>query len=414
MPCRRSILTQVVAFPLRWRLKSTVWQPVCARSTNTTDSGSSTRGERRDSKTTSFYCMSDSQTVADPVKSRRGALATGGFAHFVHDGFTDCVYVLLPLWATAFALSHAEVGVLKMVMSGTLAAAQVPAGVIAERFGERAVLAVGTVLAGAGFVLLGWAGGFFSLAVFLGVAGAGCGTQHPLASSIISRAHSRAGRRAALGTYNFTGDLGKVAAPAAVGAVAAAYGWPESVIGYGIFGIVAGVILFVLLPADRVASAPNGGVEGETSTADPPATPEWGIVNRRGYATLAAISMIDSGVRLGFLTFLPFLLIEKGSAVETLGVALALVFAGGAAGKLVCGFIAERVGVLRTVLITEIATGVLMAAVILLPLGAAMVILPLFGVALNGTSSALYGTIGDFVDGDRQARAYGLFYTCCI
>ncbi|HIG17592.1 MAG TPA: MFS transporter, partial [Candidatus Handelsmanbacteria bacterium] len=204
------------------------------------------------------------------------------------------------------------------------------------------------------------------------------------------------------------------AAPAAVGAGAAAYGWPESVIGYGIFGIVAGVILFVLLPADRVASAPNGGVEGETSTADSPATPGWGIVNRRGYATLVAISMIDSGVRLGFLTFLPFLLIEKGSAVEALGVALALVFAGGAAGKLVCGFIAERVGVLRTVLITEIATGVLMAAVILLPLGAAMVILPLFGVALNGTSSALYGTIGDFVDGDRQARAYGLFYTCCI
>jgi MFS family permease len=346
------------------------------------------------------------------VKSRRRVLAIGGFAHFVHDGFTDCVYVLLPLWAAAFALSHAEVGVLKMVMSGTLAAAQVPAGVIAERFGERAVLAVGTVLAGAGFVLLGWAGGFLSLAVFLGVAGIGCGSQHPLASAIISRAHSRKGRRAALGTYNFTGDLGKVAAPAAVGAGAAVYGWPESVIGYGIFGIVAGVILFVLLPRDHVADAPNGDAEGPG--ADPPSTPGWGIVNRKGYTILAAISMIDSGVRLGFLTFLPFLLIEKGSAVETLGVALALVFAGGAAGKLVCGFIAERVGVLRTVLITEIATGVLMAAVILLPLGATLVILPLFGVALNGTSSALYGTIGDFVDGDRQARAYGLFYTCCI
>jgi MFS family permease len=124
--------------------------------------------------------------------------------------------------------------------------------------------------------------------------------------------------------------------------------------------------------------------------------------------------MIDSGVRLGFLTFLPFLLIDKGAAVETLGLALALVFAGGAAGKLACGFVAERVGILRTVVLTEIGTGGMMVALLLLPLGPALALLVPFGVALNGTSSVLYGTIGDFVDGDRQARAYGLFYTLGI
>ena len=44
----------------------------------------------------------------------------------------------------------------------------------------------------------------------------------------------------------------------------------------------------------------------------------------------------------------------------------------------------------------------------------ALPVLPLFGIALNGTSSVLYGTIGDFVDGARQSRAYGLFYTLGI
>jgi len=140
----------------------------------------------------------------------------------------------------------------------------------------------------------------------------------------------------------------------------------------------------------------------------------WGIVDRRGYAALAVIGMIDSGVRMGSLTFLPFLLLEKGAAVETLGFALALVFAGGAAGKLVCGFVAERVGILRTVILTEVATGGLMVVIIILPLGPALAVLVLFGIALNGTSSVLYGTIGDLVDGDRQARAYGLFYTLGI
>jgi MFS family permease len=33
------------------------------------------------------------------------------------------------------------------------------------------------------------------------------------------------------------------------------------------------------------------------------------------------------------------------------------------------------------------------------------------GVALNGTSSVLYGTVAEFVRDDRQSRSYGLFYT---
>jgi MFS family permease len=55
-----------------------------------------------------------------------------------------------------------------------------------------------------------------------------------------------------------------------------------------------------------------------------------------------------------------------------------------------------------------------MAAIIVLPLQQALIALPVFGIALNGTSSVLYGTVGDFVDGARQARAYGLYYTLGI
>jgi hypothetical protein len=40
-----------------------------------------------------------------------------------------------------------------------------------------------------------------------------------------------------------------------------------------------------------------------------------------------------------------------------------------------------------------------------------LALMPLLGIALNGTSSVLYGTITDFVRSDRQARAFGAFYT---
>jgi MFS-type transporter involved in bile tolerance (Atg22 family) len=40
-----------------------------------------------------------------------------------------------------------------------------------------------------------------------------------------------------------------------------------------------------------------------------------------------------------------------------------------------------------------------------------LVLLVPLGIALNGTSSVLYGTVAEFVREDRQGRSFGLFYT---
>ena len=157
--------------------------------------------------------------------------------HFLHDGFADIVYILLPLWAAEFHLSFAEVGFLRTLYSGGMALFQIPAGLLAERFGERVVLAAGTAVTAAGFVVAGWAGGFLALGLVLLGAGLGSGVQHPLSSSIVSRAYETGARRTALGTYNFAGDLGKVALPAAVALGSTVIGWRLSAGAFGVLGI---------------------------------------------------------------------------------------------------------------------------------------------------------------------------------
>jgi predicted MFS family arabinose efflux permease len=129
---------------------------------------------------------------------------------------------------------------------------------------------------------------------------------------------------------------------------------------------------------------------------------------------LLSIGMIDSATRMGFLIFLPFVLISKGASLPTVGLALTLVFAGGAAGKLVCAYIGARIGVIATVCLTEGLTTAVIFALLPLPLEAALVVLPIIGIMLNGTSSVLYGSVPELVEPAKRTRMFSIFYTGTI
>jgi MFS family permease len=107
-------------------------------------------------------------------------------------------------------------------------------------------------------------------------------------------------------------------------------------------------------------------------------------------------------------------LTQKGASLQTIGLAMTLVFAGGAAGKLACAFIGARIGAIGTVWLTEGLTAVGILALMPLPLHAALVLLPMIGIALNGTSSVLYGSVPSLVTPQRRTRALSIFYTGTI
>ena len=327
------------------------------------------------------------------------ALTTCCAAHTLHDGLSDLTYVLLPLLAQTFGLTLAQVGMIRAAHRTAMAAFQIPAGLIAESFGERNLLAVGTALAGAAFVGLGYANGFWMILVALFFAGMGSAVQHPLCSTIISNAYPEAGRRTALGTYNLFGDVGKLLSLLLMTGLP----WQGPVVAYGIIGLtIAGLACFWLAdsrPAHASEQAAMATGKG------------WGIRNRRGFLALCLIEIIDSSTRVGFLTLIAFLLIDKGLSTGWATLAVPLILVGGMAGKLACGVLAERVGIIRTIIITEVVTGAGIFTVVALPGVAAALLLPLLGVALQGTSSVLYATIGDLVERERLPRAFGLFYT---
>jgi MFS family permease len=342
---------------------------------------------------------------------RRRVLAVACGTHALHDGYTDLIYVLLPIWQTEFGLSYVALGALRMLWAGSMAGLQVPATAVARRLGAPLVLALGTMLSALAYITIGLTGaGFVMLAGVLLAGGAGSATQHPLASALIARAYDGHGARTALGTYNFSGDLGKMALPAATAWLLAVMSWRHALGILGVLGLVTASCILLLLP-NSVGGAPAAAMQ-PIDTA-PPHTSST-RPRRHGFPLLFAIGVLDSSTRMGFLAFLPFVLRAKEASTPIVGLALTLVFAGGAAGKLACGLLGARFGVLRTVILTELATAAGIMALAPLPLMAALACLPIIGIALNGTSSVLYGTVPELVPPAKREHAFGLFYTGTI
>ncbi|WP_312893195.1 MFS transporter [Ancylobacter sonchi] len=339
--------------------------------------------------------------LSQTSQSRRRTLALAGLAHALHDGYTDAIYVLLPVWRAEFGLDYVALAMLRGLYAGAMAVLQVPASWLADHVGGRAVLILGTALAAAGYALAGFSGGAMGLCVALFVSGAGSSVQHPIASSAVSRAYGTAAR-GPLGTYNFSGDLGKALIPAALSFGLSFAPWRPALWLLALAGIVVAALLTLSMP--RIEPTPSP----PTSTREVPRR------DGRGFPLLLAIGVIDTGVRMGFLTFLPFLLQLKGASQPLIGTALALVFLGGAAGKLACGWLAQRWGVVGVTLCTEGLTALMIALAAALPLLPLLVILPLLGLTLNGTSSVLYGTVPELAPTDRTERAFAIFYTGVI
>jgi len=343
------------------------------------------------------------------VDSRRKLTLSACCAvHGLQDGLSAALFVLLPVLAQGFGLSYAQVGILRASNNSAMMLFEIPSGMYSERIGERPLLVFGLLCASLGYLWLATAGGFIIAVLSLFTAGLGAAFQHALASSIVTHSFQGNGRRAALGVYNSAGDAGKLAFTGlfslAIGMGAA---WQQVVTGFGLLTLLAAVALFVVLRLLDVGGHPHHHTH---SQAAPPQL-GWGIRNRSGFFALAVMVFVDSVVQAGFLTFLAFLMIAKQVPTSLAALAVVLTLLGGVFGKFGCGFLAQRLGVIRSLILIEILTAIGIIIILMAPTGLAYVLLPVLGFALQGSSSITYGTVGDLVHGKRQSRGFAAIYT---
>ncbi len=338
------------------------------------------------------------RTDSGPTKQRN--LLAACIVHALHDGYTDGLYAFLPIWQAQFRLSYAGLAIVRALYYGTMGGLQLPADRILRGLAPRAALVLATLIAAAGFLIMALPLGFAGLCIGLVIAGIGSSIQHPRGSMLVTETYGEASRRP-LGIYNFSGDLGKATLPALAALLLPLLAWRPvlglmALLGLGVSGVLIGL-------APSIANHVDAGVKLAR-----------GSQARRGFGLLTVIGGLDTATRMGYLLFLPFLIHGRGGTSATVGVALALLFIGGAFGKATCNWLSERLGVIGSVMVTEAATALLIVFTLFTPLGATLAVLPLLGIVLNGTSSVLYGTVPELAPRGDTGRAFAIFYTSVI
>jgi FSR family fosmidomycin resistance protein-like MFS transporter len=335
----------------------------------------------------------------------RRILIFGSIMHIWSDLVFALPIPLLPAIKENLDLTYAEVGLIKSAHSGASGILQVPAGFLAERFGEFWMLVSGNLWASAGLVGMGLSSEFWLLFIFAVIGGLGGGAQHPLGSSMVSRAYNDSGRSAAVGTVNFSGDLGKMLAPALGGFMLVIFGWGGTMFYIGGVGIILMLVTSLFnttfnmgKPMANIGSASSGGDSNENPKI-------------RAFVSLSVIGALDNATRTGVLVFLPFILEGHGMGTAQISAALFVLFSGGAAGKYVCGWLDGKIGTVRVIWITKGLTAMFLVLALYTSFIYIWPLILILGIGLNGTSSALYATVAKFVPTNRRARYYGFFYT---
>jgi MFS transporter, FSR family, fosmidomycin resistance protein len=344
--------------------------------------------------------ISDFTDRAPAKSSKRRSLIAACLTHALHDGYTDGLYAFLPVWQTQFGLSYAGLAIVRALYYGTMGGLQVPGDGLVRALSPRAALVLCTVVAATGFMVMALPLGFAGLCVGLVMAGLGSSIQHPRGSLLVTETYAPSSR-GALGVYNFSGDLGKAVLPAIAALLLPILAWRSVISLMALLGLAVAVGLLVLAPQMTLGGSLKAKSVERAST-------------HSGFFLLMTIGAFDTATRMGYLLFLPFLIHVRGGTSPTVGLGLALLFIGGALGKATCSWLGEHLGVVGSVVATEIATALLIVATLFLPLTAMLVILPLLGIVLNGTSSVLYGTVPELAPRGDAGRAFALFYTGVI
>ena len=302
----------------------------------------------------------------------RSAMATLSGGHLAVDFASGAVPALLPFFVLEFDLSYTATALLMLAVLVSSSLVQPLFGLLSDRRGAIWLLPAGVALGGLGTGLAAVAPRYELVLVLVFLSGIGIAAFHPEGAKFAAYASGRK-RASGMSYFNIGGNTGYALGPIVVTPLVL---W---------LGLTGG--LFAMLPVLVAALVLLRSLHGiEQLAPEPQAHTESTAVDDVGAMTLLGVVIaLRSVAWFGLLTFVPLWVIENGGTEGEGNRMLSLMLVAGACGTLLLGPVADRVGLRRTLLLTQAALPFLVVAFVSVGGALGTVALMLVGLCVVGT-----------------------------
>lgn len=299
-----------------------------------------------------------------PITPRLGLLT---FGHLTIDAYASFFSPLLPLLVQKLDLSLTLVGTLVALSSITSSFSQPLFGLISDRMRRPWFVAFGPLTAAVFMSGLGLAPSYAVLLALLMLAGLGVAAFHPQAAVLASQVSGR--RNVSMAFFITGGTIGFSVGPIFAVGVVSAFGLEGTWVA-AVPGLLASALLLAWF--SRVPPRPRHEARYVPISALRPVM--------RPLSLLYFATVSRSTVSYGFMTFLPLYLTARGYGLSESGTMLSAYLLLGALGGFFGGWLSDRIGGHRLIILSFFAAAPLYLGFLVLPdaLGIPCVILGSF------------------------------------
>ena len=184
-----------------------------------------------------------SSTASRALSGQRTVVSLISAGHCYSHLSSVAVAPLFPALREAFDVSYVALGALMTVFSIATSLAQIPVGLLVDRYGGRLILVIGLVLLGGSFALAGGVDAYWQVVLLMAIAGVGNSVFHPADLSILARRVDPAWLGRTVSLHSFVGYVGWAIAPMSIAGLSAAFGWRGALIGAGIVGLAVAALI---------------------------------------------------------------------------------------------------------------------------------------------------------------------------
>jgi FSR family fosmidomycin resistance protein-like MFS transporter len=345
---------------------------------------------------------------AEDSRQRNLVLGVVNASHFLNHVQSGMMSVLYPIMMEQMGFGTFEVGVLQTVYQMASQGGQVIYGLLGRFFRHSILLSISNLLVGVFSLATGACINYGQLFATRLLSGAGTSAEHPIGSAMLVSYFGRA-RARALSVHNSAGNLGSLVAPAIVGGLLLFTDWR------GVFGIVA--IPSLVMGGSYILLRDNVTVQGGATRERAKASLQEyvALIKNRTVMLVSLIQMVGAagrgtGVNVAFLSL--FFISALHVDVKVAAILLTVYQAGGLAGPIAIGWLADRMSRKLIILVTLVAsTAATLSLLAHHNITVWLIInLLLYGCVVNSRGPLTLAMVSDEVPVEQTSTAFSLYY----